>query len=90
MSTISSLRTQLNGCKGTDQWKRIADHAGCHYFTVARIARGALENPGVLLVDRLFAAVVATSAPGQPAASCATIRSPCGLLAEPVGAADVP
>ena len=61
MSTISRLRSQLNGCKGSDQWKRIADHAGCHYFTVARIARGALENPGVMLVDRLFAAVEATS-----------------------------
>lgn len=81
MTTLQRLRDQLNGCKGTDQWQRIADHAGCHYFTVARIARGALANPGVLLVDRLFAAVLATTEAGRPAPTCAAIQPPCGAVA---------
>ena len=60
MTTLEMLRSQLNACKGSDRWARIATLAGCHYFTVARIARGAIENPGIVLVDRLFEAVKST------------------------------
>jgi hypothetical protein len=62
MDLLEDLRARLNAddCKGTGRWAEIAKRADCHYFTVARIARGVLTNPGLKLVNRLCDAIKAT------------------------------
>lgn len=60
MGTLNDLKLRLEECKGTGRWRLVATQAGCHYYTLARIARGDLDNPGIQLVERLFAALDAT------------------------------
>ena len=60
MQIIKPLQERLNRAKGTDRWQRIAARAGCNYYTVSRIARGELDNPGSQLAERLFEALRAT------------------------------
>lgn len=48
---------ELAACKGDGSWQVIANRAGIHYDTVARIARGDIPNPSVLAVEKLAAAI---------------------------------
>ena len=57
MNTLDALKTRLNAHKRTGRGAEIANTAGCHYFTVARIARGALTNPSFKLVDGIATAL---------------------------------
>lgn len=66
MQIIKPLRDRLNACKGSGRWAAIAARAECNYYTVSRIARGELPNPGCALAERLFAAIKATQ-PRRPA-----------------------
>ena len=60
MHTLIEIVTALQACKGTGRWVRIAQHAGCSYSTVARIARGANINPHLALSRAIIAAIAAT------------------------------
>jgi hypothetical protein len=60
MLIVQPLRDKLNAMKGSGRWRDIATKAECDYFTVARIARGAIGDPGSLLVERLLAAIKET------------------------------
>lgn len=73
MSTLEAIKKQLNECKGSDRWSLIAAHANCHYFTVARIARGAIKSPSVDICDRIAAAIKATAPRRQRASEPAKV-----------------
>lgn len=59
MKTTQDLRDALNACKGTGRWARIAEHAGCDYNNLTRIARGEVAVSLDLAV-KLFAAIDTT------------------------------
>lgn len=60
MKTTQDLRDALNACKGTGRWARIAQHAGCDYNNLTRIARGD-SMPKLDFAVRLFQAIEATA-----------------------------
>jgi hypothetical protein len=53
MKTLSAIITGLQAIKGEGRWKSISKASGVHYDTVARIARGDLKAPSVLICERI-------------------------------------
>lgn len=54
---LEKLVAALQARKGDGSWHLIAKTSAVHYDTVARIARGAIANPGAKTVDRLAKAI---------------------------------
>jgi hypothetical protein len=55
---LEDLVARLGGLKGSGGgWRKLAAEAGVNYFTIARIFRGDIKNPGTLTVDRLTEAL---------------------------------
>ena len=63
---IDDLISALQGLKGSGRWNRLAEVSGVNYFTIARIARGAIKSPGLLTAQRLAAAIPAVRAEPPP------------------------
>ena len=57
MMTHKELLAWLDQHKGTDAWRRVAANAGVNYGTVARIARGKMENPSLPLAEKIVAGI---------------------------------
>lgn len=57
---------RLRAVKGDGAWLEVSKRAGVHYDTVARIARGAIPAPSVVIVERIADALTAIEA-GKPA-----------------------
>lgn len=55
--TLHQVVESLQRLKGEGAWIDIARSTGIHYDTVARIARGAIKNPGIGTVEKLAAAL---------------------------------
>jgi hypothetical protein len=53
MKTLSAIITGLQAIKGEGRWKAISKASGVHYDTIARIARGKLKGPSVLICERI-------------------------------------
>jgi hypothetical protein len=70
MKTTQDLRDELNACKGTGRWARIAKHADCDYNNLTRIARGETA-PSLDFAVKLFAAIDATAEPEPKPAQAA-------------------
>lgn len=60
MDKLTEIVAALQACKGTGRWARIAQHAGCSYSTLARLARGASANPRLAMAREIVAAIAAT------------------------------
>ena len=60
MMTLQQLRDWLESHKATGRWRQVATAGGVDYGTVARIARGHMENPSVVIVERICAGIAAT------------------------------
>lgn len=56
--THDQLVAELRALKGSGAWQKVADAAGIHYFTVARIARGEMPNPGIKTCERIEAGLL--------------------------------
>lgn len=54
---LDDLVAELQKLKGSGAWSRVAKAAEVDYFTVARIARGEFENPGIRTCERIAAAL---------------------------------
>lgn len=61
MGTHTELIAALAACRGTGRWNDIAKAAGLSYFTLSRIARGDIADPGIRTCEKLFAAIKATA-----------------------------
>lgn len=66
---LSELVVQLQKLKGTGAWGRIAQLSGVDYDTVARIARGSFENPGVVTCERIEEALTIVLREPEPKAA---------------------
>jgi transcriptional regulator with XRE-family HTH domain len=53
MMTLQQLRDWLESHKATGRWRQVAQAGGVDYGTVARIARGHMENPSVVVVEKI-------------------------------------
>lgn len=60
--TLSQLRDWLAQNKNGHRWADVAKRSGVPYNTVARVARGAVESPGVLMVEQMCIAIAAIEA----------------------------
>ena len=56
MLTNEQLKAALAECRGTGKWAELAKAAGCHYDSIARIARG-VHVPNSALLERLSKAL---------------------------------
>jgi hypothetical protein len=54
---LDELIAHLGKLKGSGDWQRLAASSGVNYFTIARIYRGEIPNPGVRIVERLVDAI---------------------------------
>ena len=61
--TYQQLLAELQRLKGSGAWQKLATGAGIDYFTVARIARGEIADPGVKTVEKIVAAMEKLSTP---------------------------
>lgn len=61
--THDQLVAELRLLKGSGAWQKVAELAAVHYFTVARIARGEMPNPGIKTCERIEAAILALRNP---------------------------
>ncbi|WKB52996.1 hypothetical protein [Eleftheria terrae] len=66
--TLDQLISRLQAMKGSGGWRRLAKQSGVDYFTVARIARREIANPGMRTCERLMAALPPEVAPSDPQA----------------------
>jgi len=57
MMTLAQLRDWLAQNKNSQRWIDVARRSGVPYNTIARVARGAVESPGVLMVERICKAI---------------------------------
>ena len=57
--TLSEIVSVLRELKGSGAWRRVAVASQVDYFTVSRIARGNIANPGVLTCERIAGALAA-------------------------------
>jgi transcriptional regulator with XRE-family HTH domain len=57
MMRFDDVMAALQRCKGGGAWAAIAEKSGVHYDTVARIARGKMSAPGVLVVEKIADAI---------------------------------
>ena len=57
MMKFADVLKALAARKGGRDWALVAEMAGMHYDTLARIARGDIGNPGVLAVEKIAAAL---------------------------------
>lgn len=64
----------LEAHKGDGTWAVVADKAGVHYDTIARIARGKLKSPSVQAVERISAALEQIAADKARAITDTTYR----------------
>jgi hypothetical protein len=55
--THAEMLKELQRLKGSGAWEDIAKLCGIDYFTVSRIARQDIKNPGVLTVEKIAAAM---------------------------------
>ncbi|MCM5682926.1 hypothetical protein M8A51_25670 [Schlegelella sp. S2-27] len=54
---LDKLIEALQEIKGSGEWEKLARLSGVNYFTVARIARRKIANPGIGTVEKLTAAL---------------------------------
>lgn len=54
---LDQVIASLQAVKGDGAWRVVAERAGIHYDTLARIARGAIEDPSAKTVERIAAAL---------------------------------
>lgn len=59
---LEHVISTLQAHKGDGAWQFIAARSGVSYDTVARIARGAIKNPGALTIEKLGGAIKALNA----------------------------
>jgi len=52
MIEISEVVARLQQHKG--HWQQLADESGVPYFTLTKIARGTIKNPGIETVNKLM------------------------------------
>lgn len=68
--TLQQLRDWLESHKATGRWRQVSAASGVDYGTVARIARGDMGKPSVLIVERICDGIAATedgpAAPREP------------------------
>ena len=55
--TLAEIVSELKGLKGSGAWRRIAAASEVDYYTVSRIMRGVIPNPGVLTCERIARAI---------------------------------
>lgn len=60
---IERIISELQARKGSGLWRKVSSVSGVHYDTVARIARGAIKNPGALTLEHLEQAFRVVKAP---------------------------
>lgn len=63
--THAETVAELQRLKGSGAWEDIAKLCGIDYFTVSRIARQDIKNPGVLTVEKIAAAIAKLKEPPQ-------------------------
>jgi transcriptional regulator with XRE-family HTH domain len=69
MMTLQQLRDWLESHKATGRWRQVADASGVDYGTVARIARGHMHSPSVVIVERICGGIRATEPADESAPS---------------------
>jgi hypothetical protein len=57
MKTLSAIVSSLQQMKGTGRWREIADSERIDYDTIARIARGSIKAPSIVLCERISNAI---------------------------------
>jgi transcriptional regulator with XRE-family HTH domain len=60
MMTFQELIDWLAKNKGSGRWREVANHCGVDYSTIARIARGHITQPSVVLFERIVKGIRAT------------------------------
>jgi uncharacterized protein YerC len=50
---FEQVKTTLQALKGDGTWGVISEKSGVSYDTIARIARGEYENPGVRTIEKI-------------------------------------
>lgn len=65
MKTLSAIVTGLQAVKGQGRWEEIARACNVSYSLIARIAQGRIKSPGIVICERISAAL---DAPGRRAA----------------------
>lgn len=71
MMTLQELLAWLETHKGSGRWQEVATASGVEYNTIARIARGYMKTPSVVIVERIVAGIRATDKPARKAKAAA-------------------
>lgn len=69
MIDITDIAARLQRQKGS--WRQLSEKSGVPYFTLTKIARGTITNPGIDTVNKLLPHLDGESAGQQPSEQAA-------------------